>query len=120
MRHVAALAASAACPIIFREAAYFAVLACARVSIRARRPALDKKGLCDGVRFVVVLNAQPTRDAAVCALLSHRRREARTRAYGGARVCSRFCSIISHICAPSAPPGTPAGWVERYSKDHLP
>ncbi len=87
MRHVAALAASAARPIIFREAAYFAVLACARVSIRARRPALDKEGLCDGARFVVVLNAQPTRDAAVCVLLSHRRREARTRAYGGARVC---------------------------------
>src|SRR5664280_2758496 len=84
MRHVAALAASAARPIIFREAAYFAVLACARVSIRARRLALDKEGLCDGARFVVVLNAQPTWDAAVCVLLSHRRREARTRAYGGA------------------------------------
>src|ERR1039457_3872448 len=65
MRHVAALAASAARPIIFREAAYFAVLACARVSIRARRPALDKEGLCDGARFVVVLNAQPTKGAAV-------------------------------------------------------
>ena len=87
MRHVAALAASAARPIIFREAAYFAVLACARVSIRVRRPALDKEGLCDGARFVVVLNAQPTRDAAVCVLLSHRRRETRTRAYGSGRVC---------------------------------
>src|ERR1035441_7706096 len=102
MRHVAALAASAARPIIFREAAYFAVLACARVSIRARRPSLDKEGLCDGARFVVVLNAQPTRDAAVCVLLSHRRREARTRAYGGARVCQarsqRTASLPREAC----------------------
>src|ERR1035438_4041143 len=66
MRHIAALAASAARPIIFRETAYIAVLSCARVSIRARRPALDKEGLCYGARFVVVLNAQPTRDVAVC------------------------------------------------------
>ena len=91
MRHVAALAASAARPIIFREAAYIAVLACARVSIRERRPAFDKEGLCDGARFVVVLNAQPARDAATCEIFSHRRREARTSAY-----CGNEC-MISHL-----------------------
>src|ERR1035438_562170 len=111
MRHVAALTASAARPIIFREAAYFAVLVCARVSIRARRPALDKEGLCDGARFVVVLNALPTRDATVCVLLSHRRREARTRAYGGARVCH----ARSQRTAP--PPHAQAGGLSELSPD---
>src|ERR1035437_3869825 len=42
------------------------------------------------------------RDAAVCVLLSHRRREARTRAYGGARVCKarsqRTASLSREAC----------------------